>query len=104
MQMTDATFKVKNFHHLNQFVLENDWTCIFQSYNSTICKVDYFNKIIIFWKDYDYSRTTTKHLKLFLNEYLSNVFEKTKDIEKIIKDWIFNTPYSEYKVALNYDL
>jgi hypothetical protein len=102
--MKTTTFKVKNFYHLNQFVLDKDWISIFQSYNSTICIIDYFNKVITFWNDYNYSKTTTKHLKLFLNEYLSNVFEKSKDIEKIIKDWFFNTPYSEYKVVLNYDL
>ena len=104
IQMNNATCKVKNIYHLNQFVLDKDWISIFQSYNSTICIIDYFNKVITFWNNYNYSKTTSKHLKMFWNEYLSNVFDKSKDSEKIIKDWVFNTPYSEYKVVLNYDL
>ena len=42
--------KIKNFYHLNQFVLENSETNIdyFQSYQSMICKVDHNNKTITF--------------------------------------------------------
>lgn len=42
--------KIKNFYHLNQFVLENPETNIdyFQSYQSMICKVDHKNKTITF--------------------------------------------------------
>ena len=42
--------KIKNFYHLNQFVLEDSKSNIdyFQSYQSMICKVDRNKKTITF--------------------------------------------------------
>lgn len=98
--MKTTTFKVRNFYHLNQFVLDKDWMSIFQSYDSTICIVDYFNKVITFWNDYNYSKTTSKHLKLFLRDYLNFHYDSKKDLEKSINDWFIK----DFTVIMDWDL
>jgi len=102
--MKTINCKVNQLYNKNQFVIfckdtENDFIT-FQSYESTICIIDYENKIIQFWPDYDYSKTTSKHLKLFLRDYLNFHYENKKELEKAIKDWFIK----DYKVILNYDL
>ena len=54
----------------NQFILQDFENNIiyFQSYNSMICKIENFYKITLY-KDFDYSRTTSKYLHQFLNEF-----------------------------------
>lgn len=90
--------KIKNFYHLNQFVLEDsENNCVyFQSYDSMIMKFDRKNFTITFWKNRDYSRTTLKHLYLFIQEYLWRLWTidlknydklNNKFIQKIIDDW-----------------
>jgi hypothetical protein len=96
--METTTFKVNQFYNKNQFVIDWDWKTIFQSYDSTIAIIDYVNKTITFWIDYDYSKTTSKHLKLFLNDYLSFYYDSKKELEKSIKDWFikdFSVIYDE---------
>ena len=79
--------KVQNFHHLNQFVL-HDWKkTYFQSYDSMICKVDDSLHTIEFWRDWDYSKTTSKHLYMFLDEYTDLWILNKKQIQKMIDEW-----------------
>lgn len=66
--------KVKQLENKNQFVIERiknnciDYT--FQSYETIICKIDNNKNKIVFDKYiYNGSRTTMKHLYIFLNKY-----------------------------------
>lgn len=96
--------KVQQFYNKNQFVIDWEWKTIFQSYNSTIAIIDYEKKVITFWIDYDYSKTTSKHLKLFLNDYLNFYYESKKELEKVIKNWVLNDWYTTYKVIYDKNL
>ena len=58
----------------NQFVIYTDNASIFQSYNSTIVKID-SGKIYLDESKWNYSTTTGKYRNIFLNE--------TKKIQKI---------------------
>lgn len=76
----------------NQFVITNyddfNNTVTFQSYNSTICVVD-FNKQgaerLTLGRHWDYSRTTSKYLYQFLREYFGLSANK-KSLETAIKN------------------
>lgn len=62
----------------NQFVINADnGDLIFQSYNSIICKKSQ-GKVYLDEVYWNYSKTTSKHRAIFLNE-------KTKDTENKIK-------------------
>ena len=54
----------------NQFVITGEGKTIFQSYNSTIAI--YENGILTLGSDWDYSTTTSKHLYLFISDYVNN--------------------------------
>lgn len=78
--------KVEQFYNKNQFVIfGGDAIVTFQSYQSTIAN---FNKkgTLNLFKDWDYSKTTLKHLYLFLNDfkYLASDFTKNL-INKVLK-------------------
>ena len=92
--------KVEQLYNKNQFVIRNEIETIFQSYDSTICIINYSEKTLTFWIDYDYSKTTSKHLKLFLNDYLSFYYDSKKELEKSIKDWFIK----DYKVIYDENL
>lgn len=66
-------------NHPNQFSFEDNGKRVFQSYNSICAIVE--NGIIRLGRNWNYSRTTLKHLKAFLN--WSNYSKK--DIEKMLK-------------------
>lgn len=70
--------KVKNFYNKNQFVIEEGERIIFQSYESIIAIYESRSQLLILGRDWDYSRTTTKHLYLFINDYICN-----KEIEEV---------------------
>ena len=52
----------------NQFVIENGGDVYFQSYQSVVAKVA-SDGTVTFGPDWNYSKTTTKHLNGFLKEY-----------------------------------
>lgn len=73
----------------NQFIKtiwneENDVEAIiFQSYESDICKIDVKAQVIVFGNEWDYSVTTMKHLKKFLNDYsITEGLYNLKDLRK----------------------
>ena len=82
----------------NQFVVHVDNTITFQSYNSTIITIDFDNKTIQVYSEYDYSRTTAKYRNQFLSDYFYSIsnkksFEKALqageiDGFKIVKMWV----------------
>lgn len=59
----------------NQTILENDKTIKFFSYNTLIATINKNkqNDNIQFTNDWDYSKTTTKYLYQFLNEYKNQI-------------------------------
>lgn len=77
----------------NQFMIESDNAVAFQSYKSLICTIDYTNKEITIWRDWNYSSTTTKYFRIFLNNlYLY-------DLHKLIKKNNWNDfQYNDYSV------
>lgn len=78
--------KVNQFYNKNQFVITEGSKRVFQSYDSTIAIND--NGKITLGRHWDYSKTTSKHLYLFINEYCHfndfNIEMKNK------KQWIEN--------------
>jgi hypothetical protein len=76
----------------NQFVIADDHNCIFfQSYESTIIKIDYNAHELVIYPDYDYSRTTTRHRNNFLYEYGFSGISDSKSLEKAIKTGNYNS-------------
>ena len=61
--------KVEQFYNKNQFIIKdkNQEKIIFQSYKSTIAKIE--NKKLTLYENFDYSKTTQKHLYLFIKDY-----------------------------------
>lgn len=61
--------KVQNFYNKNQFIISGgDAIVTFQSYDSIIAKIDKKGTLIL-GDDWNYSKTTLKHLYLFINDY-----------------------------------
>lgn len=83
--------KIKQLENKNQFVIFGDDGAIeFQSYESLIAKISKTGTLE-FSKRWDYSKTTLKHLYIFLEEYLYNL---NKFIQKDIREILF---YSKNK-------
>ena len=60
--------RVKQFYNVNQFVIfGDDGSTVFQSYSSVIAILK--DGKLTLGKYWDYSKTTSKHLYNFLNEY-----------------------------------
>lgn len=95
--------KVHNFHHLNQFTLQDWKTIYFQSYDSMICKIDFINQIIELWSNWDYSKTTSKHLYMFFDEFMG-FYPNKKIIQRMIDEWKLQSWLSVYTVKYNEDL
>ena len=77
--------KVEQFYNKNQFLIKGEGKTVFQSYNSVIAEIDK-NGNLKLGHDWDYSVTTTKHLYLFLNDYLyslnNDLFSELKYLDK----------------------
>ena len=90
--------KTERFLHANQYHIygRNEETTkidILQSYNSKVIEISQNNgccKVITFGVDWDYSRTTLRHVYEFLRIYgdidLSNISDKKRYIQKLIKE------------------
>jgi len=64
----EKSMKVEQFYNKNQFVILGNGQTVFQSYESTIAIIDQENGLTL-GHDWDYSKTTMKHLYLFLVDY-----------------------------------
>lgn len=64
--------KVEQFYNKNQFIIRSNGEITFQSYDSTIAIIKK-NGQLVFGRDWDYSKTTLKHLYLFLQDYKCNI-------------------------------
>ena len=72
--------KVRQLENKNQFVMEDNQKAIFQSYESVIAEYDKINDILTLGIDWDYSKTTTKHLYIFLEEIIPRFSQLHEDI------------------------
>lgn len=78
--------KVEQFYNKNQFRIYGESKNIFQSYDSTIAIIK--KGMLILGKNWDYSKTTLKHLYMFLNDY---------DFEIDNKNYIYEALHSNNK-------
>lgn len=69
----------------NQFVIETKDATYFQSYNSIIAKIGKNRKLTVS-SDWDYSKTTMKHLNIFLANYGYYDFVGAKNMRKAIEE------------------
>jgi len=76
--------RVRQFYNKNQFVITGDNKVVFQSYNSTCAVINEDGDLILGY-DWDYSKTTMKHLYLFLEEYWYNLNNDTREDLKDLK-------------------
>ena len=70
--------KVENFKHINQYLITDKDIITFQSYNSTIAEYNILTGNLKVFKDWDYSNTTRKHFKMFINEITIFNYETKK--------------------------
>lgn len=73
---------VEQLENKNQFVIVTPQGYYFQSYNSLIALWD--GEDLTLWKMWDYSQTTLKHLKIFINTYTPLNMETKSDIQRAI--------------------
>jgi hypothetical protein len=69
----------------NQFIIYTTEGSIFQSYNSTIVKIEN-GKTYLDLNKWDYSKTTGKYRNIFLNENKKQTEQKIKNGEYILTD------------------
>ena len=64
----------------------------FQSYSSRVCEIANISgkTVVTFGHDWDYSRTTTKHLTTFLEDFGCSALNNTNTIRKAIKKGYIN--------------
>jgi hypothetical protein len=85
--MLVSNLKVNGRSVANQFIIHNeDNLYIFQSYKSTIAKVDLDTATIDIYKDFDYSTTTSKYRNKFFEQLGFDEIATTKGIKKAIKE------------------
>ena len=64
---------VQQFYNKNQFIVNTEKEVTFQSYDSTIATINKKTGVLTLGEDWDYSKTTLKHLYLFLQDYKNNI-------------------------------
>lgn len=79
---------VRQLDNKNQFIINHDGALYFQSYESLIAK--YERGVLTLYPHWCYSRTTLKHLYIFIFRYtyldLTGVKNKKEYIQKLIDD------------------
>lgn len=83
----------------NQFVINDieNRTITFQSYQSTICTVDDTNKTIHIYSDWDYSQTTLRYFKYFLENIGLDGLAGAANVKKALA----SGSYQDYTVIYN---
>jgi len=80
--------KVRQFYNKNQFVITDydgtNNTYYLQSYDSIVAKIDK-KGLLTFGTDWNYSKTTLKHLYLFLHDYKNAITTNYLQYGSIIK-------------------
>ena len=83
---------VENLEHKNQYLIKYNnasqptlITYAFQSYATLIAYYEKNTKTLyINWSMFDYSKTTLKHLKLFINTYTHFTYNNYKDFRLLL--------------------
>lgn len=72
----------------NQFVIVENGKVAFQSYASRVCEIRGkgmgYDNVVVLGRDWDYSRTTMKHLVSFLRQNNLGVLGSARDIREAI--------------------
>lgn len=87
IKMTKKMAMYNVLWHVNQFDVRIDNKNYFYSYNSLCVIIDWDSSTIIFGRDWDYSRTTLKHLYAFMDDNYLSTLDNKKTIQKAIEDW-----------------
>lgn len=90
MSLPTLKLSVENLHNKNQFVIEFTtggcrWLC-FQSYTSECCLYNSTKRVLYLNKNCWLSKTTSKHLYLFINEYTHLSVHNCKELQEMIKE------------------
>ena len=88
----------------NQFIIEGCDKVYFQSYNSIIACIDYYNRIITIGKDFDYSITTGKYRNKFFNDEGFYEVATLADIRKAIDNGFADINNTRYSVVYDVNL
>ena len=81
---------VQQFYNKNQFIINTEKEITFQSYDSIIATINKKTGVLTLGADWDYSKTTLKHLYLFLQDY-------KRDIENYTYSKIFHGGFNSSK-------
>ena len=73
----------------NQVVVTNNKVRIFYSYGTPICKRNLKTNVLTIGKKYRYSKTTMKHLCIYLRDYEDRYIDSIKDVDKLIEQGVF---------------
>ncbi len=107
--------KVEQFYAANQFRIYGDNLNILQSYDSKVVEITNYQgcyQCIILGRDWDYSRTTSKYVYMFLDEYsrvrIYGEANKRKYINDLLKEYLqdaeaFVNKYN-FKILYNEDM
>lgn len=68
----------------NQFVIRVGYDVYFHSYNTTIAK--FSNGVLTINRNWNVSKTTSKHLYLFIRQYTPFYIDNKKELKKCLKD------------------
>lgn len=89
--LPNVRVRVENLHNKNQFVIgfktitSDEWLC-FQSYSSECALWNISKQELWINQNCWLSKTTSKHLYLFINEYTRLSCHSRKELEELIKD------------------
>lgn len=88
--------KVQNLYNKNQFLIRLDTKAsmyfIFQSYKSEIAIYNRIKQELYINEEYiNYSKTTSKHLYIFINEYTRFSCHNLKELTQLIKEGTIKT-------------
>lgn len=73
-------------HAVNQFLVETTERIYFQSYERIIAVKDNNNGKITLSQDWDYSKTTSKHLYIWLRDYTRHRVSGRNDVAELIEN------------------
>lgn len=84
---------VTQFHNRNQFLIEDSYNYTLQSYDSQVALFNKHCESLTLCTDWDYSKTTLKHVYLFIDEFCTQLswyklFVKSSNKRKCLKNLI----------------
>lgn len=91
LNLPNLKCKVSNLYNKNQFIIEitthNKDYLIFQSYRSEIAIYCYITRTLYVNEYYiNYSKTTSKHLYIFINEFTPFSVHNLHELQQAIKE------------------